>query len=179
MIRVTGMTVKVFKLDDKVFNRKHPNDINQGYEQIGKAMGEVVEGEAFYIQTDRGLFHTSRVTKVIDDNTFDTLNSVYKLELCEDASADNMIKETVNKTDADKSKLKPIPNRIYLHYKGGLYEVLHLAISSIDDSDQVVYRSLHYGSYHTRPLSEWYDVKIKKEDNGGHRDILRFELYNG
>jgi len=84
-------------------------------------------------------------------------------------------------TDSDKHKykLKPIPNRIYTHYKGGLYEVLHLAISSIDDSDQVIYRSLHYGTYHTRPLSEWSDVMTKKEDNDGHRDIIRFELYNG
>lgn len=180
MIKVTGMNVKVFKIEDSVFDGKHPKDINAGYERIGKAMGEVVEGEPFYIQTNRGLFHTSRVTVVNDDNTFNTLNSVYKLELCDDAATDKKPDvKTSGKTDADKSKRKPIPNRIYIHYKGGLYEVLHLAVSSIDDSDQVVYRSLHYGTYHTRPLSEWFDVKIKQEDNDGHRDILRFELYNG
>jgi len=92
MIKVTGMKVKLHKLEDVAFDGKHPNGINPGHEQIGKAMWEVVEGEGFSIQTYRGMFRTSRVTKVNDDNTFNTLNSVYKLELCEDTPVDNNIK---------------------------------------------------------------------------------------
>ena len=75
----------------------------------------------------------------------------------------------------EKLTQKPIPGRIYLHYKGGLYEVLHLAKYTNDDSDLVICKSIHYGTYHARPLSEWFDVV----DNNGHSDITRFEMYNG
>lgn len=86
-----------------------------------------------------------------------------------------------NRTEEQKSQRKPIPGRVYLHYKGGLYEVLHLATSSVDESDQVVYKSLHYGSYHTRPLTEWFEVVKSKKRIWPFKDveILRFDLYNG
>ncbi len=50
---------------------------------------------------------------------------------------------------------KVIPGRVYQHYKGGLYEVLHLAKHTETDEILVIYKSLHFGSYYARPLSNW------------------------
>lgn len=68
----------------------------------------------------------------------------------------------------EKSKKKPIPGRLYNHYKGGIYEVLHLAKHSETDEDLVIYQSIHYGSYHARPLSMWFE-EVKP-------GVKRFEL---
>ena len=68
--------------------------------------------------------------------------------------------------------MKPVLNKKYLHYKGGLYEVLHLAQDTVTKKDVVVYKSLHYGTYFTRPLDEWFD-KVTKDD----KILDRFELY--
>jgi len=44
----------------------------------------------------------------------------------------------------------------YKHYKGGLYKVHKLALD--DNGVQVVvYESLIFGSWHTKPLSMWFD----------------------
>lgn len=46
----------------------------------------------------------------------------------------------------------------YQHYKGGKYEVLTLAKHSETDEIMVVYKSIHFGSVHVRPLSMWFDL---------------------
>jgi hypothetical protein len=51
----------------------------------------------------------------------------------------------------------PKPGEQFIHYKGGLYEVITLAKDSRDDQTVVVYKSLLFGSVHTRPLPEWFD----------------------
>jgi hypothetical protein len=48
-----------------------------------------------------------------------------------------------------------VPGKIYQHYKGGLYEVLHLAKNTDNDETMVIYRSTLYGTYYARPLIDW------------------------
>ncbi len=67
---------------------------------------------------------------------------------------------------------KTVPQGIYRHYKGSLYQVLHTAQHSETEESLVVYRCL-YGEYGVwvRPLamfSETVTVDGKK--------VLRFEL---
>ena len=49
----------------------------------------------------------------------------------------------------------PIPGRVYLHYKGGMYEVLFLSRHSETEEILVNYKSLMFGSYASRPLEIW------------------------
>ncbi len=72
---------------------------------------------------------------------------------------------------------RPIPGKTYHHYKGGLYECLFIAKHSENEEELVAYRSLHYGSYHVRPLTMWFDVIVEKSAHAN--ELLRFELYNG
>ncbi|KAA0934644.1 DUF1653 domain-containing protein [Psychrobacter sp. ANT_H59] len=70
---------------------------------------------------------------------------------------------------------KPIPQGIYRHYKGSLYQVLHTAQHSETEEALVVYRCL-YGEYGVwvRPLmmfSETVTVDGKQ--------LPRFELIKG
>lgn len=44
---------------------------------------------------------------------------------------------------------------IHRHFKGGRYRVLHIAKSADDETEQVVYLSLDYGTIWVRRLSEW------------------------
>jgi hypothetical protein len=48
-----------------------------------------------------------------------------------------------------------IPGKIYRHYKGGLYEVLHLARHTDNDDVLVIYKSVQLGTYYARPLRSW------------------------
>ena len=50
-------------------------------------------------------------------------------------------------------KKYPEINTNYQHYKGGKYTVLTLAKDSETQEDVVVYKSIHFGSVHVRPLS--------------------------
>src|ERR1035437_6752260 len=43
-----------------------------------------------------------------------------------------------------KYKVLPEPNRLYRHYKGGLYEFITMAIHSETKEELVIYKSLHY-----------------------------------
>lgn len=49
----------------------------------------------------------------------------------------------------------PKPGGIYRHYKGGLYEVLFLSKHTETEEVLVNYKSLHFGSYYSRPLDSW------------------------
>lgn len=62
----------------------------------------------------------------------------------------------------------PEVGKIYKHYKGGKYKVLTLAKHSETNEDLVIYRSLHFGSIHARPLNMWFD-EISK-------NVYRFKL---
>ncbi len=50
---------------------------------------------------------------------------------------------------------KAVPGKVYQHYKGGLYKVLHLAPHSETGELLVIYQSLNFGSYYARPLENW------------------------
>jgi hypothetical protein len=63
-----------------------------------------------------------------------------------------------------------IPGKIYQHYKGGLYEVLHLANITETDETMVIYRSIQFGTYYARPLAVW---------NTPVNSNPRFYVYNG
>lgn len=73
------MLVRITKLKDEAFNGRHPNGINEGYERTGTAENKPTIGERFYVGGWNG-FSTSPVTEIIDNNTFRTQNSVYKIE---------------------------------------------------------------------------------------------------
>ena len=65
-----------------------------------------------------------------------------------------------------------IPQGIYRHYKGNLYQVLHTAQHSETEESLVVYRCL-YGEYGVwvRPLTMFTETVLV--DN---KEVLRFEL---
>jgi hypothetical protein len=48
-----------------------------------------------------------------------------------------------------------IPGKLYRHYKGGIYEVMHLAKHTETDEILVIYRSAQFGTYYARPLDNW------------------------
>lgn len=67
---------------------------------------------------------------------------------------------------------KTIPQGIYRHYKGNLYQVLHTAQHSETEESLVVYRCL-YGEYGmwVRPLAMFIETIIV-----GGKEVPRFEL---
>jgi len=71
--------IKITKLSDDKFNGKHPNGIYEGHETVGLEFAAPKVGERYNVQ---GL-STSLVTEIVDENTFKTLNSTYKIEVVE------------------------------------------------------------------------------------------------
>ncbi len=72
--------VKIKELEDA----EHPNNIEEGTEKVGRMLIKPVIGQCFYItyypDHTRGL-ETSKVTEIIDTNTFKTMNSIYRITL--------------------------------------------------------------------------------------------------
>lgn len=66
----------------------------------------------------------------------------------------------------------PEVRKTYAHYKGGKYEVMTLAKHSETEEVLVIYKSLHFGSIHARPLSMWFETVTTKEG----QKVERFEL---
>lgn len=52
----------------------------------------------------------------------------------------------------------PDPNSLWRHYKGGLYEIMYLSKHTETDEILVNMKSLHFGSYHSRPLSNFFET---------------------
>ena len=50
-----------------------------------------------------------------------------------------------------------IEQGFYKHYKGGVVEVLSVAIDTKTDKDVVVY--IKDGEFYTKPVDEWFDLK--------------------
>jgi len=65
----------------------------------------------------------------------------------------------------------PEPGRKYRHYKGGLYEVLFLSKHTETGDILVTYKSIHFGSYYSRPLDSWNERIFIEND-----EVNRFEL---
>ncbi|WP_296236512.1 DUF1653 domain-containing protein [Psychrobacter sp. UBA5136] len=70
------------------------------------------------------------------------------------------------------NKLELIPQGIYRHYKGNLYQVLHTAQHSETEEALVIYRCL-YGEYGVwvRPLAMFSETVIRDG-----KEVPRFEL---
>ena len=67
---------RITKLSDDKFEGNHPNGYNVGAVIEGQIYGAPVVGERFIC----GMIGTSTVTHIIDDSTFKTLYSTYKIE---------------------------------------------------------------------------------------------------
>jgi hypothetical protein len=76
MIGKSSKRVRLTKISDNRFFGEHPNGINVGYTKEGIFKYGPIIGERFYIA---GLL-TSPVTEIIDEYTFKTENSTYKIE---------------------------------------------------------------------------------------------------
>lgn len=62
----------------------------------------------------------------------------------------------------------------YQHYKGGQYKVLFMSKHTTTNDVLVNCQSIQFGSYHSRPLSEWFDKVY--EGYGEVESIYRFTL---
>jgi hypothetical protein len=65
----------------------------------------------------------------------------------------------------------PEPKQIWLHYKGGRYEIIAMCNHTTTNEVMVIYKSLSFNGFHARPYSEWHDEVWE----GVHRKT-RFEL---
>lgn len=71
------MKIRLTKIKDLRFNGNHPNDINEGYVKEGEMLKPLTIGKRFYV----GMwFSTSPVVKTNNDNTFETENSLYRID---------------------------------------------------------------------------------------------------
>jgi uncharacterized protein DUF1653 len=172
IIKTKEKRIKVTKLTDTRFSGKHPKGINTGYVREGIAFNDVEKDDCLVVEG----FRTSTIIKVNEDNTFNTLNSVYKVEFLDETVPQEQ-KPKEGKAEGKKQKgyvRRPVPNGIYSHYKGGLYKFLYIAKHSETDEELVIYKSLHYGSYHARPLSMWFDIIAPETETS--KEVLRFQL---
>ena len=85
--------IKLTKLREST-NPLHPNNIPEGENRIGTADYMPKVGSGFllnFVTSKNGIkvqagsfFYTSNVVEIIDDTTFRTLNSIYKIEILKD-----------------------------------------------------------------------------------------------
>lgn len=83
--------VKLTKIEDTQFNNDHPNNINKGYTKIGLELDKPEIGKIYQLE-NRTWFKTSLVTEIIDDTTFKTENSIYKIEIIDKLTLDEYLK---------------------------------------------------------------------------------------
>lgn len=74
-----GDQVKLEKLSDDKFNGFHPNGIDAGYVSFGELQEDVTIGERCLVTDHFRYLNTSTVTEIVDENTFKTRNSTYKI----------------------------------------------------------------------------------------------------
>lgn len=163
---ISGKRVKVTKLEDTKFEGKHPFGVIVGKEYIGRAENPQLNTR-FYVAQENGRYlSTSPVTKINDDMTFNTENSIYIIEILDETE-----KSTVEYQ-------RPDIGRLYLHYKGGVYDVLFVSKHTTTGEELVNCQSIQHRTYWSRPLKEFFDVIKTKEQNHGI-EVTRFMPYNG
>lgn len=73
--------MKLVKIEE-LPNAEYPNNKPVGYTVIGDKISELKVGECFYIMNTKRFnsgMRTSIVQEIIDENTFKTCNSIYKI----------------------------------------------------------------------------------------------------
>lgn len=78
--------VRLTKLGDgekPKYAPNHPRHIKPGFVVEGIMLRPVAVGESFYVDypTAKNHFHTSVVEEILSENTFRTMNSIYKWEI--------------------------------------------------------------------------------------------------
>lgn len=76
------MRIKLIKIKE-LENALHPNNIVEGATYEGEFSENPKVGECFWMQYNKNedrWFRTSTVTEIIDQSTFKTKNSIYKIE---------------------------------------------------------------------------------------------------
>ena len=69
----------------------------------------------------------------------------------------------------------PIIDRKYHHYKGGTYTVIAIGKYTVNGEVVVMYKSDVFGSYHARPLKEWFEeITIKVGNSSNTMNVKRF-----
>jgi hypothetical protein len=69
----------------------------------------------------------------------------------------------------------PQPGEKWLHYKGGLYEIVCMCNHTETNEELVIYRSLSFGGWHARPYSEWHDeIQVEGERYTTNRFIRTY-----
>ena len=58
----------------------------------------------------------------------------------------------------------PKLGRLYKHYKGGTYRIHFLSRHTTTGEELVNYQSIEWGSYHSRPLCEWFETVSTDND---------------
>lgn len=72
-----GNKCRLEKLEDLRFNGNHPNGIDKGYITDGILYENIETGKKVFL----GRLVTSTVMKIINENTFQTKNSTYKISI--------------------------------------------------------------------------------------------------
>ena len=65
----------------------------------------------------------------------------------------------------------PEPGQIWLHYKGGRYEIIAMCNHTTTHEVMVIYKSKSFNGFHARPYNEWHDEVWE-----GHHRKTRFTL---
>ena len=78
---------------------------------------------------------------------------------------------------SDKIKKYPQIGLIYSHYKGGMYEPLFISTHTETGEQLINYKSVHFGSYHSRPLEMWFEEVTYTNESGEKFLIPRFYPY--
>jgi hypothetical protein len=100
--------------------------------------------------------------------------NVYDLSQIEEGLISVLHELQKERIDKEKPMYKRYPemDRLFDHYKGGIYKTLFMVKHSETNEDLVLYKSLQYRSLHARPLSSWFDLK----KNGAGEMVCRFQL---
>jgi len=82
-----GEYVRLTKISDDRFKGNHPNGIFEGYTQYGVVVDDIKIGERFNVMGNHltDYLSTSSVIEIIDDTTFKTKNSTYRVEKFEES----------------------------------------------------------------------------------------------
>lgn len=72
-------------------------------------------------------------------------------------------------------KFVPNVNAHYLHVDGGVYKVLSIGVSTVDQTQQVTYQHLYPFKQQVwvRPLDEWVDTRFTELTQSEYEELLR------